>query len=60
MMNEYTQDGSVDLRGNAVLKSKRGGWKAFFFLAGSFSPCLSLSLSLLCILIRVYLFSKQK
>lgn len=51
MMNEeYTQDGSVDLRGNAVLKSKRGDWKAFFFLAGSFSPSL----------FRVYLFSKQK
>ncbi|KAL5219126.1 hypothetical protein ABZP36_019810 [Zizania latifolia] len=28
---EYTQDGSVDLRGNPVLRSKRGGWTACSF-----------------------------
>ncbi|KAE9617621.1 hypothetical protein Lal_00043287 [Lupinus albus] len=31
-MSEYTQDGSVDLKGKPVLKSKRGGWKACSFL----------------------------
>ncbi|KAK1325288.1 Peptide transporter PTR3-A [Acorus calamus] len=28
----YTQDGSVDLKGNPVLRSKRGGWKACSFV----------------------------
>jgi peptide/histidine transporter 3/4 len=31
---EYTQDGSVDLRGNPVLRSKRGGWTACSFIVG--------------------------
>ncbi|KAL5226207.1 hypothetical protein ABZP36_012846 [Zizania latifolia] len=30
--DEYTQDGTVDLRGNPVLRSKRGGWKACSFV----------------------------
>jgi peptide/histidine transporter 3/4 len=30
--NEYTQDGTVDLKGNPVLRSKRGGWKACSFI----------------------------
>ena len=29
---EYTKDGSVDLRGNPVLRSKRGGWTACTFI----------------------------
>ncbi|KAK1699594.1 hypothetical protein QYE76_016291 [Lolium multiflorum] len=29
---EYAQDGSVDLRGNPVLRSKRGGWTACTFI----------------------------
>ncbi|KAL5232372.1 hypothetical protein ABZP36_031148 [Zizania latifolia] len=29
---EYTRDGSVDLRGNPVLRSKRGGWRACTFI----------------------------
>ncbi|CAM8979466.1 unnamed protein product [Rhodiola kirilowii] len=29
---DYTQDGTVDLRGNSVLRSKRGGWKACSFI----------------------------
>ncbi|CAN6321532.1 unnamed protein product [Urochloa humidicola] len=29
---EYAQDGSVDLRGNPVLRSERGGWKACSFI----------------------------
>nr|GFC27149.1 protein NRT1/ PTR FAMILY 5.2-like [Tanacetum cinerariifolium] len=28
----YTEDGTVDLRGNPVLRSKRGGWKACSFI----------------------------
>ncbi|XP_048235250.1 protein NRT1/ PTR FAMILY 5.2 [Ricinus communis] len=30
--NNYTQDGTVDLKGNPVLRSKRGGWKACSFI----------------------------
>uniref|UniRef100_J3N3B3 Major facilitator superfamily (MFS) profile domain-containing protein n=1 Tax=Oryza brachyantha TaxID=4533 RepID=J3N3B3_ORYBR len=29
---EYTRDGSVDLRGNPVLRSRRGGWRACSFI----------------------------
>ncbi|CAL4920671.1 unnamed protein product [Urochloa decumbens] len=29
---EYAQDGSVDLQGNPVLRSERGGWKACSFI----------------------------
>ncbi|KAL8161948.1 hypothetical protein V2J09_013437 [Rumex salicifolius] len=28
----YTQDGTVDLKGNPVLRSRRGGWKACWFV----------------------------
>ncbi|KAF3953374.1 hypothetical protein CMV_021174 [Castanea mollissima] len=31
-IGEYTQDGTVDLKGNPVLRSKRGGWKACWFV----------------------------
>ncbi|TVU30407.1 hypothetical protein EJB05_22028 [Eragrostis curvula] len=30
--DEYTRDGTVDLHGNPVLRSKRGGWKACSFV----------------------------
>nr|CAB3499423.1 unnamed protein product [Digitaria exilis] len=30
--DDYTKDGSVDLRGNPVLRSKRGGWTACSFI----------------------------
>ncbi|CAN6299132.1 unnamed protein product [Urochloa humidicola] len=30
--DDYTKDGSVDLRGNPVLRSKRGGWTACTFI----------------------------
>nr|POE46591.1 protein nrt1/ ptr family 5.2 [Quercus suber] len=33
-IDEYTQDGTVDLKGNPVLRSKRGGWKACWFVVG--------------------------
>ncbi|XP_045808959.1 protein NRT1/ PTR FAMILY 5.2-like isoform X1 [Trifolium pratense] len=32
ILNEYTQDGTVDLKGKPVLRSKTGGWKACSFL----------------------------
>lgn len=42
----YTQDGTVDLKGNPILRSKRGGWTACSFVVGiSFSLSLSISLS---------------
>ncbi|KAB1219318.1 Protein NRT1/ PTR FAMILY 5.3 [Morella rubra] len=31
-LDEYTQDGTVDLKGNPVLRSRRGGWKACWFI----------------------------
>jgi len=31
----YTKDGSVDLKGNPVLRSKRGGWTACSFVVGN-------------------------
>ncbi|OMO95380.1 Proton-dependent oligopeptide transporter family [Corchorus olitorius] len=31
-MDDYTQDGTVDLKGNPVRRSKRGGWKACWFV----------------------------
>lgn len=34
---EYTQDGTVDLKGNPVLRSKRGGWTACSFVVRMFS-----------------------
>lgn len=33
--DDYTKDGSVDLRGNPVLRSKRGGWTACSFIIGT-------------------------
>jgi len=32
---EYAKDGSVDLKGNPVLRSKRGGWTACSFIVGN-------------------------
>uniref|UniRef100_A0A5B6ZT67 Peptide transporter PTR3-A n=1 Tax=Davidia involucrata TaxID=16924 RepID=A0A5B6ZT67_DAVIN len=31
-LDDFTQDGTVDLKGNAVLRSKRGGWTACSFV----------------------------
>jgi len=45
LMSEYTQGDSVDLRGNV---SKRGGWKALFFLVGSLSRTLSYGILICC------------
>ncbi|CDP10872.1 unnamed protein product [Coffea canephora] len=38
----YPEDGIVDLKGNPVLRSKRGGWTACWFVVGnsiSSFPC---------------------
>ncbi|KAG6724414.1 hypothetical protein I3842_03G258000 [Carya illinoinensis] len=32
--DDYTQDGTVDLKGRSVLRSKSGGWKACSFIVG--------------------------
>lgn len=39
----YTQDGTVDLKGNPILRSKRGRWTACSFVVGTYT-LLSLSL----------------
>lgn len=36
-VSKYVQDGTVDLKGKPVLKSKRGGWKACSLLLGNLS-----------------------
>jgi hypothetical protein len=36
-LDEYTQDGTVDLRGNPARRSKRGGWTACSFIVGNLS-----------------------
>jgi len=35
-VSEYAEDGTVDLKGNHVLKAKTGAWKASSFLLGNF------------------------
>jgi len=37
-VSEYAEDGTVDLKGKAVLKAKSGGWKACSFLLGNLLP----------------------
>jgi len=34
VVSEYTKDGTVDLKGKPILKSKSGGWKACSFVVG--------------------------
>ncbi len=31
---DYTQDGTVDLKGRPILRSKTGGWRACSFIVG--------------------------
>lgn len=45
--SEYTEDGTVDLKGNRVLRSKSGGWTACSFIVGSCLSLLILSISFL-------------
>jgi solute carrier family 15 (peptide/histidine transporter), member 3/4 len=41
-LEDYTQDGTVDLQGRPVLRSKTGRWKACSFLVGKFKYFTSL------------------
>lgn len=36
VVDDYTKDGTVDLKGNPVRRSKRGGWRACFFVVGMY------------------------
>lgn len=37
---DYTEDGTVDLKGRPVLRSKTGRWKACYFIVGNvYSQC---------------------
>jgi len=38
---DYTQDGTVDLKGRPVLRSKTGRWKACSFIVGKVKPFLA-------------------
>ncbi|KAF9678007.1 hypothetical protein SADUNF_Sadunf08G0167100 [Salix dunnii] len=33
-LDDYTQDGTVDLKGKPVLRSKTGGWRACSLVVG--------------------------
>lgn len=35
IQENYTQDGTVDLKGRPILRSKTGGWKACSFIVGT-------------------------
>lgn len=50
---DYVKDGSVDLKGNPVLRSKSGGWKACSFVVGT---CSSNHLLLVSFLFSTYAF----
>lgn len=41
----YTKDGSVDIKGRPILRSKTGGWKACSFIVGNYAHPLSSSRS---------------
>lgn len=34
-LEDYTQDGTVDLQGRPIQRSKTGRWKACYFLVGN-------------------------
>ena len=37
---DYTQDGTVDLKGRAVLRSQTGRWRACSFIVGNYQYTL--------------------
>jgi hypothetical protein len=39
---DYTQDGTVDLKGRPILRSKTGRWKACSFIVGKMKPFAAL------------------
>lgn len=43
VVSEYTEDGTVDLKGKPILKSKTGSWKACSFIVGMFPFVCSFS-----------------
>jgi len=45
-LDDYTKDGTVDLKGKPVLRSKRGGLRACSFVVGNLSSPLPPPLSL--------------
>lgn len=40
---DYTQDGTVDLKGRPILRSKTGRWKACSFIVGKMKPFAALT-----------------
>lgn len=52
---EYTKDGSVNLKGKPILRSKSGGWTACTFVVGNHT-CIPLLISLL---LNIYLLKKM-
>lgn len=58
LADDYTQDGTVDLKGNPVRRSKRGGWRACSFVVGiSLFILISNLLSLFSLFISLFFFS---
>jgi len=53
-VGDYTQDGTVDLKGNPVRRSKRGGWTACSFIVGNI--IISLTLSVFHLFLYISLF----
>jgi hypothetical protein len=48
--DDYTQDGTVNLQGKPVLRSKTGGWKACSFIIGKITlSILKLKLFYFCL-----------
>jgi hypothetical protein len=53
---DFARDGSVDLKGNPIHRSERGGWKACSFLVGNDS-CLKQHISMYwCALVSCNIF----
>ncbi|KAJ6825840.1 protein NRT1/ PTR FAMILY 5.2-like [Iris pallida] len=52
---EYTKDGSVDLKGNPVLRSKTGGWTACSFVVGIYMYSALSYMSHICSLLNLCL-----
>lgn len=41
LRENFTQDGTIDLKGNPVLRPKTGKWKACYFMLGEILSILS-------------------
>lgn len=51
----YTEDGTVDLKGRPVFRSKTGRWKACSFIVGNVFPFINSISKVLLIYIYIYL-----